>query len=1021
MLLNIKILLLCAFLLPALWAWNQQPVQYAFTHYRMAEGLASNIVNNVVQDYKGYIWLSTINGLQRFDGNKFITFKSNPGQPFALPWDDIMQVYEDRNKNLWVLTNDNKVGIFNTYTFRYREVPVRQRDRETISVVKRFVETSDGNLLLHFSKSNKLFQFSPAEYAFIPSTEVPFLQNRLVNYLIQDKVTQKFFMATDSGFVVYNPNTKNLSYQNHNTENEPLITHYGTERFVNYMYIDARRNMFFEQWNTSDIHPLIKVFDFKTNTKKEYNLKALYGFGFHYWEALLEQRNGTIWMYGLPFLAEYTTNKDPFLFLKKHYNKDKDLKFNEVYSMYEDRQQNVWICTDYGVYLFNPDAQIFHNYTLTAPNRFAVEGRAQTALHLPNGEIWIGYRDLGLYRYDQNINPLPLPASIVPFQNMKSVWDIHLHSKTGTLWIGLQGGKLIVYDTATKRARLLAPPSFEQRAVVQITEDKRGDLWFGTQPGNLVKWNHNVGMDNIEAGFKLVKKTGVIDKMLTDSKGFIWLTAAGEGVLKIDPARNTVIGQISKSNTEGYRLWNNDPKDIIQYNDSLLFVASAALNVININNNRVTHISTHDGLPSNTVVSLAKDATGVLWLGTLNGLCRADVNKFSFAMYDQRDGVPDEDFNVAGAYALSDGRLLFTCAENFTVFNPLETRITGTVQKPFITDFKLSSISLSVDSLLALDKAKLSYNQNSVSFEFSALNYSKQNKLDYFYQLDGLDTTWIKSDDRHQAVYNFLPPGHYQFRVKTKNMEGVYSNDIAYLNLWVAPPFWKTWWFYMFLVLVVALVLYLIDRERVRRLVSLYDVRSDIAKHLHMDVTTTLNSINVLSQIAKLKADRDIERSKELIDEISDKSYNMVANMEEILWSIDPSNDSMEKTLLRIFEHSEALKTNFGTDIDIVVHEKVKHLQLDMNLRHDFLIICKEALQSLAPVSKGKSILVDIDLVRSKILLKILSIGFDTDESYTKLMQLKKSMTGKAEAMHASLNFETGKRETSIFLSVPLQ
>jgi hypothetical protein len=170
-------------------------------------------------------------------------------------------------------------------------------------------------------------------------------------------------------------------------------------------------------------------------------------------------------------------------------------------------------------------------------------------------------------------------------------------------------------------------------------------------------------------------------------------------------------------------------------------------------------------------------------------LCRADIKKSTFTLYNQNDGITNDDFNVAGAQALRDGRLLFTSAESFVVFDPAKTRKTGAIQPAHITDFRLSNSTIPVDSLLALDKVNLSYNKNSVLFEFSALNFCKQNKLDYYYQLEGFDTTWIRSDERHQAVYNFLPPGEYNFKVRTKNVDGAFSSQMAQLSLLVNPPF----------------------------------------------------------------------------------------------------------------------------------------------------------------------------------------------------------------------------------------
>jgi hypothetical protein len=328
--------------------------------------------------------------------------------------------------------------------------------------------------------------------------------------------------------------------------------------------------------------------------------------------------------------------------------------------------------------------------------------------------------------------------------------------------------------------------------------------------------------------------------------------------------------------------------------------------------------------------------------------------------------------------------------------------------------------SLPLDSLLALKQIDLRHNKTYLSIEFSALNYNKLNKIDYYYQLENLDSTWIKSDDGHQAVYTFLPAGHYTFKLKTRSVEGVWSAETVHLRLRVLPPFYKTWWFFVLLSVLVGIVLYLLYHERIKRLMTLHNIRSDIASHLHKDVSLTLNNINVLSQIARMKADRDIDRSKELIDEISGKSYNMMVSMDEILWSIDPSNDTMEKTLLRMKEFAKTIEVTYGATIDLMVHEKVKNLRLDMKVRHDFFIVCKAALQQVAQYAGGSNIMVDIDLVWSKIVVKMLSTGSDT-ENNTGLTELKKNLEEKAAAMHANLLFEIGKRDVSVILSIPVK
>jgi glucose-6-phosphate-specific signal transduction histidine kinase len=128
----------------------------------------------------------------------------------------------------------------------------------------------------------------------------------------------------------------------------------------------------------------------------------------------------------------------------------------------------------------------------------------------------------------------------------------------------------------------------------------------------------------------------------------------------------------------------------------------------------------------------------------------------------------------------------------------------------------------------------------------------------------------------------------------------------------------------------------------------------------------------------------------------------------------------MEKTLLRMKEFAKTIEVTYGATIDLMVHEKVRNLRLDMKVRHDFFIVCKAALQQVAQHAGGSNIMVDIDLVWSKIVVKMLSTGSDTEHN-TGLTELKKNMEEKAAAMHANLLFEIGKRDVSVILSIPVK
>jgi signal transduction histidine kinase len=351
-------------------------------------------------------------------------------------------------------------------------------------------------------------------------------------------------------------------------------------------------------------------------------------------------------------------------------------------------------------------------------------------------------------------------------------------------------------------------------------------------------------------------------------------------------------------------------------------------------------------------------------------------------------------------------------------FDPSKIQDALAPPDPVITDFKLSNKPLLVDSLATLDQINLQYDNTSILIEFNTMNFLRQNKVHYYYMLEGLDKDWQETADIHQAIYNYLAPGDYIFKVRAENNDGLSSNT-ARLRISVAPPFWKTWWFLGIIILIAISIFYIIDRERIKRLQALQKVRTQVARNLHDDVNTTLNNISLLSEMAKIKADKDIHRSKEYIDQISDKSKRMIDAMDDMLWSLNPENDSMEKTILRMKECAEGLQNTYSTDIQMEVDERVESLKLDMKARHEFFFIFKEAIRNIAQQANGSASLINIDLSHGKLFLKIQNSEVNFD-SGVEAQQSKKEMKQRAKLINAELDILCDKNGVSIILLVPV-
>ena len=279
--------------------------------------------------------------------------------------------------------------------------------------------------------------------------------------------------------------------------------------------------------------------------------------------------------------------------------------------------------------------------------------------------------------------------------------------------------------------------------------------------------------------------------------------------------------------------------------------------------------------------------------------------------------------------------LFFFTDHNFLVFDPTKIVAQALPPKPTITSFTLASQSLTPDILQTEKNITLKYNNTSIAIGFSALSFLQQRKLHYYYMLEGLDKDWIHTDRPIQAIFNYLPPGGYTFKVRSENADGVLSEQMASIPIIVRSPFWKTWWFYCLVILAIVVLLYLFDRERLKKRRSLEQVRIQIAANLHDEINYTLNNINVLSEIAKIKADRNIDQSKDFIDQISNKSRYMIESLDDMLWSIHPENDSMDDTIVRIRELTENMMATHNVNIDLIFDRRLQKLTLDMKVRHE--------------------------------------------------------------------------------------
>jgi two-component sensor histidine kinase len=350
-----------------------------------------------------------------------------------------------------------------------------------------------------------------------------------------------------------------------------------------------------------------------------------------------------------------------------------------------------------------------------------------------------------------------------------------------------------------------------------------------------------------------------------------------------------------------------------------------------------------------------------------------------FASYTERNGFVYAGKPAYAKYRMKNGEIWFGGENSLYGFLPEKISNRSTPVNVTLTDFKLFNTFIPLDSLLSLKEIRLKPEQNSFTIYFSSLSYAQQDNLIYYYKLDGVNDEWIKADRDLAAQYTILPPGHYTFHVKCVNLQGVESASITSLNLSILPHFYQTWWFFILVLAAISWLTYFIYRQRIIKLLAVERVRSKVARDLHDDVGSTLSTINILSSMAKTKLLTDPVKSSEYITKITDNSQQMMEAMDDIVWSIKPDNDSMQKIVARMREYASEILEPKNIEIIFNTGERILELKLDMETRRDVFLIFKEAVNNIAKYAHCTKTEINIKYHNQRLIMSIKDngVGFD--------------------------------------------
>jgi ligand-binding sensor domain-containing protein len=1009
------VLVICLSVLhPAL----SQPNNLTFEHISTPEGLSQDIVRAIVQDHDGFMWFGTEDGLNRYDGYSMKIYKHSTHDSTTVSLNGSSDIYEDSRGRLWVGTG-NGLNLFDRDRDRFIRFYSNPADQGTLSSSVISVVREDRRSRLWIGTANGLNRYDEDKQKFVryfhdPHDSASMNADGVISLLLDRKGA--LWVTTTNGICRYDETTDRFTRYlcKTRTSLQRTILQLYEDRTGNLWAIWADRGV----WSFDPANNTFEPLPLRSSSTRPATAHEL---GAVVVSSIAEDRGGNLWIGHFNGLDVF----DPKTRTFAHYSHDPadpSSVTERVITVYRDRVGVMWLGTfQGGVARCDPNRQKFQSYRKTSNPESGLSSNYVTAVCEDKGDyVWIGTDD-GLDRFDPRTHTFthyhhdPRDEHSVCADQISALFE----DRRENLWIGAGEGTRSGLDCLDReRKRFVHHPI---PSVKCILEDSRGNLWVGkineTDTGeDVVRLNRNrevVSRDTI-AG------TGVWC-LYEDRHGSIWLGGQYCCLNRFDRVTHRFTHfEFSLTNPAGPS--SGAVRSVFEDDSGYFWFGTWGGGVDRYDPRTSTYVyfMAQDGLPSDYVKGILSDDHGNLWIATEKGLSRFNRTTHVFKNFTTEDGLQGDRFLSNSCFKGKDGWMYFGGTNGLNRFHPDSIRDNRNIPPVVITSFKIFDKQVLLPrSLSAPDAMHLTYDQDFISFEFVALDYTAPLRNQYAYKLDGFDQDWIQAGTRRYAAYTRLGPGEYVFRVRGSNSDGVWNDEGVSIRLIIAPPFWRTWWFAILALLAIATFLYLLYRYRVNQLLDIERLRARIASDLHDDVGTDLSSIVLATQSMERKLPLSPE-GRDDVRQIGTIALRTQDMMRDIVWVLNSRNDSLSDMVLRMREVAARMLIHISYSFkgpEAPVTEKTS-----LEFKRNVFLFYKECLNNVVRHSDASLVGIEIDVRQKEFLLKISDNGKGFDPDMLNAGIGLRSLRSRAQILGANLSISSrpgGGTEISLTVKTP--
>jgi len=896
-----------------------QNTMLRFEHLTINEGLSQNRVNCILQDREGFLWIGTNEGLNRYDGYEFHTFEKGSDSKEKLSDDFIHCIYEDRFGNILVGTGSDGLNIYykSSNQFAHCRTDSAAEIRLPNSTIRGILEDKTGYLWIATPSSIERIDRQTGKVRSYVPDHLKHNSSAYINIgaFMADSSNNLWIGTGGAGLCCFNTGSETFKY----FKNIPGNTTTISNNDIRALYKDSQGNFWVGTYTGG-----FNLFDVKKNVftnfypdpKSPESLTVM---------TILEDGKGSLWLGTRNGVYQFNITTHKFIHSAHDLYNPYSLGQNSVLVIFKDNKGDFWFGTKNGLDFLKTSNMVFSHYRPDDREGQGLnQGLVTDIFEDSSGDIWFGTSERGLNRLNRKTGKFsyylhdPNDPTSIGSNNV----NVIIEDKPGKYWIGTFQGGLNYYDKGKDcffRYKLRPDePLVFQPSIETLYLDQKNGLWVGSAefglarfdkksktfipfqlddpgPDPMVRRMIDYGQDKILAGgnncriFIIDRITRdcrtirvptnhyntLINSILSDEEGNIWIATSGSGLIFYDISRNS------------FQVFRRE-----------------------------------DGLPNNHILTLLKDDSGNLWIGTINGLSKFNPRSKIFTNYFKQNGLISNQFNSA-AYKTKSGELLFGTIAGAVSFFP-EKIVEHLYTAPIVlTNFTIFNKPVTIggkNPILAkyineAEAINLSYKEAAFTFTYAALDFTASELIQYAYIMEGFETEWNYVGNRRFATYTNLNPGSYTFKVKATNGQGVWNDQIKSIKVFIAPPFWETWWFKLIVVGILICISwfavnYLKQKRDLLKATSLANLTQLKLLRNQMNPHFLLNTFSAIRALVLV----DNKHAWKMISQLSDYFRYVLLNYNKIEASL---NDEIEaaKNYINIQKIlNESLKISFKSN-----------------------------------------------------------------------------------------------------------